>query len=45
VVGGVVDVEVVLERPGSQMSNCQKVGLVIGADSASVKRFSFDSIH
>ena len=34
VVGGVVVVVVVLERPGSQISNTQKFLSVIGADSA-----------
>jgi hypothetical protein len=45
VVGGIVVVEVVLDRAGFQISNCQKAGLVIGADSASVKILSFDSIY
>jgi hypothetical protein len=35
VVGGVVVVVVVLETAGFQILNCQNVGSVIGADSAS----------
>ncbi len=35
--GGVVVAVVVLDRAGFQISNCQKPGSVIGADSASVK--------
>ena len=37
VVGGVVAVVVVLDNAGFQISNCQNAGLVIGADSASIK--------
>ena len=37
VVGGVVVVDVVLDRLGFQISNCQNVGSVIGADSASIQ--------
>ena len=36
VVGGVVVVDVVLERPGSQMLNLQKYGLVIAGDSGPI---------
>jgi hypothetical protein len=35
VVGGVVVVVVVLEAAGSQILNCQNVGSMMGADSAS----------
>jgi hypothetical protein len=37
VVGGVVVVVVVLDKLGSQISNTQKVGSVMAADSASVQ--------
>ena len=37
-VGGVVLVDVVLERPGFQMLKTQKLGSVIGADSAPIQR-------
>lgn len=39
-VGGVVVVGVVEERPGSQMLNAQKEGLVIGSDSGPSKSFT-----
>lgn len=45
VVGGAVDVVVVLDRPGFQISNCQKAGSVMGADSASVRIVKIDFIH
>lgn len=45
VVGAVVVVVVVLERPGSQISNCQKAGSVIGDDSASMKVFTMRYIN
>ncbi len=37
-VGGVVVVVVVLDKAGFQMLNCQKLGSVIAADSASVQK-------
>ena len=44
VVGGVVVVVVVLDSAGFQISNCQKAELVIGADSASMKVFTLNSL-
>ena len=45
IVGGFVVVEVVLDSSGFQISNTQKIGLVIGADSASTytQTFTFSS--
>jgi hypothetical protein len=40
VVGGVVVVDVVLDNAGFQISNTQKVELVMGADSASVQQIA-----